>query len=210
MSKVYFLFGIHNHQPVGNDQFVFNDAFEKCYGPFLNVLKEFPEIKCNVNISGPLYDWILKNRPGYIKDLKEMSDKKQIEIISGGYYEPVLSIISDKDKKSQLKVMNNFIKREFNKIPKGMWLAERVWEPHLPRVINNCNLEYTFLDNFHFQYAGFDNGETLGYYSTEDSGARLDIFANSHTLRYLVKTQPGKYKGRYKIVKKVSYTIERR
>ena len=44
MSKVYFLFGIHNHQPVGNDPFVFNKAFEDCYRPFIEVLKEFPEI----------------------------------------------------------------------------------------------------------------------------------------------------------------------
>ncbi|MCK5085816.1 hypothetical protein KAK05_03830, partial [Candidatus Parcubacteria bacterium] len=98
MSKVYFLFGIHNHQPVGNDPFVFNKVFEDCYRPFLDILKGFPEIKCNIHISGPLYDWILDNHYEYIKTLKEMSEKGQIEIAGGAYYEPILPIISDKDK----------------------------------------------------------------------------------------------------------------
>ena len=186
MSKVYFLFGIHNHQPVGNDQFVFNDAFEKCYGQFLDVLKEFPEIKCNVNISGPLYDWISKNKPDYIKDLKEMADKKQIEIIGGGYYEPVLSIIPDKDKKSQLKVMNDFIKKEFNKIPKGMWLAERIWEPQLASVISEAGLKFTFLDDVHFRSAGIQDKELTGYYMTEDSGKPLAVFPINKKLRFKI------------------------
>ena len=186
MSKIYFLFGIHNHQPVGNDPFVFSDVFKKCYGPFLNVLKEFPEIKCNVNISGPLYDWILKNKPDYIKDLKKMSDKKQIEIIGGGYYEPVLSVISNKDKRSQLKVMNDFIKEKFNKIPKGMWLAERIWEPQLASVISEAGLKFTFLDDVHFRSAGIQDKELTGYYMTEDSGKPLAVFPINKKLRFKI------------------------
>ncbi len=118
MGKVFFLFGIHNHQPEGNDAFVFNKAFEECYYPFLNVLKEFPNIKCSMHFSGPLYDWIIPNKPDYFNDLKEMADSGQIEIISGGYYEPILPIISDEDKFSQIRLMNDFIKKEYCKMDK--------------------------------------------------------------------------------------------
>ena len=186
MSKVYFLFGIHNHQPVGNDLFVFNKAFEDCYRPFLEVLKKFPEIKCNIHISGSLYDWILKNKPDYIKNLKEMSDKKQIEIVGGGYYEPILPVISDRDKFAQISLMSNFIKKEFGKKPNGMWLAERVWEPQLASVIRKSGLKYTFLDDVHFRSAGIRDKELSGYYFTEDSAKPIAVFPINKTLRFKI------------------------
>jgi alpha-amylase len=42
MKRINFLFGIHNHQPIGNFDFVFQDAYEKSYLPFLEVLEKFP------------------------------------------------------------------------------------------------------------------------------------------------------------------------
>lgn len=186
MSKIYFLFGIHNHQPVGNDPFVFNKAFEDCYHPFIDVLKEFPEIKCNVHFSGPLYDWILKNKPDYIKDLKKMSDKKQIEIAGGAYYEPILPIISDKDKLAQIRLMNDFIGKKFGKKPSGMWLAERVWEPQLASIIQKSGLKYTFLDDAHFRSAGICDKELTGYYTTENDAKSIAVFPINKALRFKI------------------------
>ena len=185
-GKVYFLFGVHNHQPVGNDSFVFNKAFEDCYFPFFEVLKKFPEIKCNVHISGPLYDWILANRKEFIKTLKEMVARGQIEIVSGGYYEPILPIISNKDKSAQIRLMNDFIKKEFKQKPAGMWLAERVWEPQLASVISRTGLKYTFLDDVHFRSAGIQDKELLGYYYTEDSAKSIAVFPINKTLRFKI------------------------
>ena len=185
-GKVYFLFGIHNHQPVGNDSFVFNEAFEKCYGPFFKVLKKFPEIKCNVHISGPLYDWILTNRKEFMKTLKKMVKNKQIEIVSGGYYEPILPVISDKDKFAQIRLMNDFIEKEFKKKPIGMWLAERVWEPLLASVISRASLKCTFLDDVHFRSAGIQDEELTGYYCTEDSAKSIAVFPINKTLRFKI------------------------
>ncbi|MEA1937310.1 MAG: alpha-amylase/4-alpha-glucanotransferase domain-containing protein [Patescibacteria group bacterium] len=186
MSKVYFLFGIHNHQPVGNDPFVFNKVFEDCYQPFIDVLKEFPEIKCNIHISGPLYDWILTNHYEYIETLEEMSKKGQIEIAGGAYYEPILPIISDKDKLAQIRLMNDFIKKEFGKAPAGMWLAERIWEPQLASIINKASLKYTFLDDVHFRSAGICDKELTGYYTTENDAKSIAVFPINKTLRFKI------------------------
>ncbi len=186
MSKVYFLFGIHNHQPVGNDPFVFNKVFEDCYRPFFDVLKDFPEIKCNVHFSGPLYDWILSNHREYIKTLKEMSKKGQIEIAGGAYYEPILPVIPDKDKLAQIHLMNDFIKKEFGKTPSGMWLAERVWEPQLASIISKAGLKYTFLDDAHFRSAGVCDKELTGYYTTENDAKSIAVFPINKTLRFKI------------------------
>jgi len=186
MGKVYFLFGVHNHQPVGNHNFVFEEAFERCYLPFIDVLKEFPEIKCNIHISGPVYEWALSNCEEYVGKLKEMAKSGQIEIVSGGYYEPILSIIPDSDKFAQIRLMNEFIKKEFNQAPKGMWLAERIWEPQLANVISKAGLKYTFLDDIHFRGGGIRDQELTGYYLTEDYSGPIAVFPINKNLRFRI------------------------
>ncbi|MFH1318148.1 MAG: 4-alpha-glucanotransferase, partial [Candidatus Omnitrophota bacterium] len=126
MGKVYFLFGVHNHQPVGNFEHVFQQAYKTCYLPFLSMLAQFPKIKCSIHTSGPLYDWMKDNGKEYLTILNELVKNGQVEVISGGYYEPILPLINDKDKVGQVRLMNDFIEKKFNLKPGGFWLAERV------------------------------------------------------------------------------------
>ncbi|MCK4809492.1 MAG: DUF1926 domain-containing protein [Candidatus Omnitrophica bacterium] len=186
MGKVYFIFGVHNHQPVGNFPHIFEKAFNDCYSPFIEILEDYPGIKCNLHISGPLYEWIGKNEKGFIIKLRKMTQKGQLEIISGGYYEPILPLISDKDKAAQIKLMNQFIKKNFGREPRGIWIAERVWEPYLAKVINLAGLKYTFLDDTHFRYAGFTQNEIFGYYLSEESFKSIAVFPISKSLRYKI------------------------
>lgn len=186
MGKIYFLFGVHNHQPVGNFDHVFKESYDNCYLPFISVLKKYPAVKCNLHISGPLYDWILKNEKGFIDIISSMVANKQLEIMSSGYYEPILPIISDNDKYRQIDKMNRFIKKQFNQKAQGIWIAERVWEPYLPKIIHNANLKYAFLDDTHFRYAGINEDEFFGYYTTEDSFKPVYIFPISKSLRYKI------------------------
>jgi len=186
MGKLYFIFGIHNHQPVGNFPHIFKEACEKCYFPFLSVLEDFPKIKFCIHNSGPLYDWMKEHGKDYIGLLKKMVKRGQVEVVSGGYYEPILPIVSDSDKYGQIKLMNDFIEKEFLNKPAGIWTAERVWEPYLARVIANSNLKYTFLDDTHFRFAGLRQPEFFGYYTTEDEGRPLSVFPISKTLRYKI------------------------
>jgi len=186
MGKVYFLFGVHNHQPTGNLPQVFEEACEKCYFPFLSLLERFPSIKFSIHNSGCLYDWLKENKKEYIEILKKLVERKQTEIISGAYYEPILPIISDEDKIAQIKFMNDFIKKEFKTEPYGFWLAERVWESYLAKILNECAIKYTFLDDAHFRYAGFREKEFFGFYTTEEELHPLYIFPISKTLRYKI------------------------
>ncbi|UCD15139.1 MAG: DUF1926 domain-containing protein [Candidatus Omnitrophota bacterium] len=186
MGKVYFLFGVHNHQPVGNFDYVFRQAYEKCYLPFISTLQEFPKVKCSIHTSGPLYDWMKDNGKEYITILNNLVNNKQVELISGGYYEPILPLISDKDREGQVKLMNDFIEEEFKFKPQGFWLAERVWEPYLAAIINRCGLKYTFLDDTHFRYADCGKKEFFGYYTTEDQALPISVFPISKALRYKI------------------------
>ena len=186
MKKINFLFGIHCHQPVGNFENVFEDAYKNCYLPFIETLSKHPKIKFAVHYSGVLYDWFLKNRPEFIDLLNILVSRGQVEVMTAGYYEPIIPIIPDADKLGQISLENTFIKNKFKASARGLWLTERIWEPHLPKILVEAGIEYVTVDDFHFLSAGLKKDDLFGYYVTEEQGSKLNVFPISKDLRYLI------------------------
>ncbi len=186
MKKIKFAFVIHSHQPVGNFEHVFEHAFTHSYLPFLEVLKRHPGFKIGLHFSGILLEWMKNRHPEVLIELKSMVEKGQVEMLTGGYYEPVLAVIPDGDKIGQIQKLTNFLKKEFHIQPTGMWLAERIWEPHLPKPLSEAGVKYTIVDDSHFKYSGLTDEQLTGYYLTEEQGDVLALFSSSRFLRYSI------------------------
>lgn len=186
MKKINFLFAVHCHQPVGNFEHVIEDAYNRSYLPFISVLEKYPAIKMTVHYTGILLSWFRDKHPEFLKKLKALSDRGQIEIMTGAYYEPILAVIPDRDKLGQINKQSSFIKERFGSEPKGLWLAERIWEPHLAGPLSEAGIKYTALDDYHFISAGLEEKELNGYYVTEEQGSALNVFPINKHLRYLI------------------------
>lgn len=184
MSHPVFLFAVHNHQPVGNFEHVVKAAFDDCYRPLLEVLAEHPGFRFALHFSGPLWEHMEKNERTLWDLVRELAGRGQVELLSGGFYEPVLSLIPEADRAGQVRMMNDFIRENFGQRPRGLWLTERVWEPHLPKSLAEAGIEYTLLDEEHFHYAGVRDLATS--YITEEEGRTLRVFPIDKTLRYLI------------------------
>ena len=131
MSHIFLGLAIHNHQPIGNFPWVFEDSYRHAYLPMIEALQRHPSVKVSLALQRLSFDWITEKHPEFIDYLKELTVKGQAEIIGGGYYEPILPSIPDADKLGQISRMADFIQNVFTVRPRGMWLAERVWEPDL-------------------------------------------------------------------------------
>ncbi len=190
MSSFKFVFGIHNHQPVGNFEEVFEENYRRAYEPFLKTLYNHPSVKAVVHNSGPLLLWLEKNHPEYIEMLREMVKREQVEVWAGGFYEPILPAITSEDRVGQIKKMIEWIEEKFDFTPRGMWVAERVWEPGLVKDISLAGIEYIALDDTHFIMAGLSPSNIYGYYITEDQGYTLKVFPISKELRYVIPFKP--------------------
>jgi len=184
MSEFVFLFAVHNHQPVGNFRSVFEKAFDDCYRPFLQAVRKHPSLKLTLHFSGPLWEYMLEKEKECWDAVQDMVGKGQAELLGGGFYEPILSIIPEEDRIGQVELMNRFLEEHFKKSPRGAWLTERVWEPNLPKSLAKAGIEYTLLDEEHFHYAGIKNIHTS--YITEDEGCPLRLFPIDKKLRYLI------------------------
>lgn len=184
MNKVKFLFAVHNHQPLGNFTHVFEQAFSQAYWPFLQLASQYPGFKFALHFTGFLWEFMLDKHPEGLELVRQLVKSGQVELLGGGFYEPVLTQIPEKDRQAQIRLMNDFLQEQFGVRPAGLWLAERVWEPQLASFLHRAGFSYTLLDEEHFHYAGLEN--IYGYYLTEDEGLSLGIFPIDKKLRYLI------------------------
>jgi 4-alpha-glucanotransferase len=186
MDRLAFCFGVHNHQPIGNFDHVMVEATERAYRPFLERLDRRPELRLSVHCTGSLLEWLRERSPRTFDLLGTVAARGQVELLTGGFYEPILAVLPDHDKIGQIERLTTFLKSHFGVRPRGMWLAERVWEPHLPRVLSEAGVEYVLVDDRHFALAGLDVDTLGGYYLTDEQGQSLRVFPINQRLRYLM------------------------
>ena len=186
MTRFNLVLIIHAHQPVGNFDAVMEHAYEKSYLPFVQVLLRHPLLRLGLHYSGGLLEWIERAHPEYFESLRVMVKRGQVELLGGGYYEPILVVIPKKDAREQIDKLAGYLARHFGRRPRGAWLAERVWEPQLPSVLAAAGVEYTLVDDNHFLNAGFDPANLYGTFVAEDQGSPVILFPGLKALRYLI------------------------
>jgi len=186
MNKIHLALAIHNHQPVGNFDWVFENATALAYEPMIAALERHPGIRLALHYTGPLRDWLFEHKPDLMARIRELVERGQVEMLTGGYYEPILVALPDVDKLGQIKKLTASVKKDFGYDATGAWLSERVWEPHLPKSLAEAGVQYTIVDDTHFKYVGLQDKDLFGYYVTEEQGYTLKVFATSKHLRYSI------------------------
>jgi len=151
--RISLALALHNHQPVGNFGWVFGDVYDAAYRPMLDALDRHPGVRLALHYTGPLLDWLGDERPEFNRAPGRDRRARQVELLGGGYYEPVLASLPERDRVGQLRKMADEIQRITGRRPRGAWLAERVWEPDLPTALVEGGYGWTILDDNHFRAA---------------------------------------------------------
>ncbi|MGB0036328.1 MAG: alpha-amylase/4-alpha-glucanotransferase domain-containing protein [Candidatus Acidiferrales bacterium] len=186
MPKFQLVLLIHAHQPVGNFEDVFERAYAQAYLPFIEVLERHPSIRVGLHYTGSLLEWCERAHPEYFGRLRTLVKREQVEIVGGGFFEPILIAIPPEDRLEQISRLADYIEKHFRTRPRGAWLAERVWEPQLPSTLGPAGVEYTLVDDNHFLGAGFDLDQLLGHFIAEDQGKIVKLLPGLQSLRYLI------------------------
>jgi 4-alpha-glucanotransferase len=185
-QKLHLVLLVHAHQPVGNFSNVFEQSYARCYLPFVQVLERHPGIHVGLHYSGPLLTWIEEQHPEYFERLRAMVKIGQVEMVGGGFYEPILISIPPADQHEQVVRLADYVEHHFGQRPSGAWLAERVWEPQIASALAEAGVAYTALDDIHFLSAGFEQGELFADYIAEDQGKTIRVIPGQKSLRYLI------------------------
>src|SRR5688572_6133749 len=177
---------LHDHQPIGNFDHVFEQSYRDAYLPFLDVFDRYPALKCALHTSGSLIEWLDTRHPEYLDRVAQHVADGRIEIIGGPFYEPIMSMIPPRDRVGQIRAYTDWLQNRLGAKIRGAWIPERVWEQSMTSDLVAAGIEYTLLDDFHFKNAGLAEDQLHGYYLTEDDGNVLAVFPDSEPLRYLI------------------------
>jgi alpha-amylase len=199
-GSVRFVCLLHSHQPVGNFDFVIEEAYNLSYRPYVELFEKHPRVPLTHHISGCLLEWLEGHHPEYLDRLAQRTARqpgtagktKSWEMVGGGFYEPIMPMLPTRDRMGQIQRMQQFIENRFGERPRSFWLPERVWEPALVRDLSDAGVEYMTLDDSHFRAAGLTENQLVGGFIAEDQGRIVTVYPASEKLRYMLPYSPVK------------------
>ena len=175
---------------MGNFDHVFEQHVRDVYRPFIERLREREFLPIVLHMSGPLLEWLEAHDSAYLDVIGRLAADGRVELLSSGFYEPVLAALPREDRLEQLGWMREAIQRRFGVEPAGLWLTERVWEADLAADLVTAGIRFALVDDRHFLVSGFERDALHAPFWTESDGKRLALFPIDERLRYLVPFQP--------------------
>jgi alpha-amylase len=185
-----FCFVLHLHQPVGNFDFVFREHADDVYGPFLDFLEDRELWPVGLHVSGPLLEWLGEHDRRLHDRLGRHVADGRVELLSAGWYEPILVSLPRADRAQQLGRMREELVSRFGVEPAGAWLTERAWETEVAADLAEAGLRYVLVDDHLLRRAGVADADLHHPVRTESDGHMLDLLPIDERLRYLIPFRP--------------------
>ena len=176
LDKMQLLLGCCFSPPIHAGEEELEEYYRSSVKPFLAVAYRFPDVPLTLYFSGPLLEWLQNQHSEYLTALSEMMRRKQVEILGGGYYDPLLPLIPPTDRLGQIEELTTLVRKQLGRRPRGLWLTKGVWDPGLVVHLTGSGMEYTFLEESDFRRAGVAPQQIGLPRLTEQQGRLLTVF----------------------------------
>ena len=152
-GRISLILGSHAHLSASAADEQFEELYRTKLKPFITTLNQYPKIPAALYYSGTLFSRLEQKKPEFFLLIKDLAARKQLEILGGGFYEPLMPLLPQTDKIGQIEMFTTYIRQNFGRKPLGCVLAHSVWEQSLVGVLNTCGMAYTFLSEEQFAAA---------------------------------------------------------
>ncbi len=182
MEGLRFLLGVIISPPTELSDAELETYYHQSLKPLLSITFRFPDIPLTLYISGPFLEWLELHHTEFITALSEMIRRKQVEVLGGGFYSPLLPLLPPSDRIGQIEELTTTVRRLLGRRPRGGWLHNTVWDSSLVLSLTGCGLEYTFLDEEDFIRLGVASTKIGIPCVTENQGRILTCIPVKTTL----------------------------
>ena len=110
-------------------------------------LYSHPDYCMSFSFIGNQLQFLKKNHPEFLEILQQLTNRKQVEVLGGGFYNPVFPLLFPIDRSGQVDMLSAEIRRTVGKRPRGMTLCASSWDTSLVTSFETCGMEYVMLDN---------------------------------------------------------------
>lgn len=147
MNSIYVSFSLKSFDSGSDNLTLLDKNYQNVYKPIIKFLYSHPEFKFSFSFTGIQLSFFKKRRNEIFTILKELSDRKQIEFLGGGYYNPIMPLLYQVDRNGQIDMLSAEIRQTLGKRPRGITLFADGWDSSLVNSLQTCGIEYVLLDS---------------------------------------------------------------
>lgn len=147
MNPIYVSFNLKSFSNVSETNDVFEKDYQSVYKPLIKFLYSHPDFSFSFSFSGLQLQFFKKRKTEFITILKQLADRKQIEILGGGFYDPILPLLFTVDRNGQIDLLSAEIRQSLGKRPRGAAIFADCWDSNLVNTFSVCGFEYVLLDS---------------------------------------------------------------
>ena len=174
MGSIYVSFIVKSlTSSVDNNTEILDKSYQSVYKPVIKFLYSHQTFPLSFFFTGSQIQFFKKRKNELVTIIREMTDRAQVEILGGAYYDAPLPLLNSVDRNGQIDNLTSEIRLIFGKRPRGMTLFQDCWDSSLVNNIHTCGLEYVVLDSSLIQ----DNKKTFLPIFMSDLGKSVDIYA---------------------------------
>lgn len=129
-----------------SDTDVMEKQYQSLYKPLGKFLYAHQSFRLSFSFNGIQLSFFEKKHPEFIEILRELVVRKQIEMIGGGFYDPVFPLLYPIDRSGQIDLLSSKIRHLFGTRPRGISLCASIWDPCLVSSFTSSGMEYVILD----------------------------------------------------------------
>ena len=163
----------------------------RTFSTVLNLMKQYPEYRY-MHSSPQLYQFLKEDHPEIYEQVKERIKEGQWEITGGMWVEPDTNIPSGESLVRQFVYGKRFVREEFGKEMKLVWLPDVFgYSGAFPQIMKKCGMKYFMTTKIswnqynHFPYdtfmwRGIDGTEIFTHFITTPEGGSWFYTYNGH------------------------------
>ena len=172
MGSIYVSFIIKSVSVCTENTELLDKSFQTIYKPVIKYLYSHSSFPLSFAFSGPQIQYFKKRKNELITILRELVDRKQVEILGGAYNDPLLPLLNSADRNGQIDLLTSEIRQTFGKRPRGMTLFQDCWDSSLVNNIHTCGIEYVILSSSLLP----ENKRSFLPIFMSDLGKNVDVF----------------------------------
>lgn len=143
-----YILGAYSQLPFGSSSEEYEVLLSSQLKPLLTTVYQNPGYKLLFHLSASEYEYYEANHPEINMLICDLCRKGQMEILSSGYYDVVLSLLPAHERSTHVEKTTTYIRKRFTKKPKGLWCYNQIFTPSLIPMMSVSGLDYILISSY--------------------------------------------------------------
>lgn len=145
--SVFICFSLKSSMIKRSGSEILEKDYQSVFKPALKFMLSHPHARISISLNGIQMEYYKKKHPEIFEIFQKLISKKQLEILGGGYYDPVFPLLFPRDRTGQIESLSSLIRETTGKRPRGLSVCGSAWESSMISSLSSSGMEYVLLDS---------------------------------------------------------------